>query len=692
MAKEDGAANPSMGWELAEKLGQARDIVENLLDQAEGSVAAMAQLKAVRQILDQAEVEAMGLTQVHGEKNLGKPAMEELDSPELEEALRAGAPIPPGQQRILFIQNNYGGPYITLREAKDKKGNCGWINTRHQTLDLRRPPAAKGIQLDIWGHIVEAMGSPAAARASLPEGVLPIALKGATQHNAGSGYSLGLKGFATTESILRWLAGIFELRVVETSNATYCLRHLSDIIHGYEDLTPDEVPQKKVFLHNRDSSGNTLDQALTLKDTALFTRNNLGVMCMDRQPNDSQNVGDPSPRQQGPCTLYIRDELRAIIEEAGGTVAEFLDNPTGRTPQVQGAQYHHMRTFPKPSDCLNFLRSCFDVLPGSTNISELDLNDLDHYEPPENKNTAFGQALLDATWNPKTTFILKTKNAPPLTVFPAKEYFKLRDDEEKFLEEAIAALPPQGRVLDLGCGIGRHLNHIRTKRPDAHLFGIEKCEGLVQHCKYYIAPPAHFAQIDLATRPTGPGTKDAFTQLEALLSLQTPADSASAEDSIIRGTVASGMSDPATGFDLILLLGDTLGVFGDAAKVKGALVRLVNLLNPGGTIRLETGNWFPNEFDLLEQEIHYNCVVESDRVIKGKRDTEILWGGATEQWLRRICAELNITCEVADFPRFMDIYFFATLRRPEPPHKGPTGRLPQRANSATHRINPATIH
>ena len=423
-----------------------------------------------------------------------------------------------------------------------------------------------------------------------------------------------------------------------TTNATHCLRHLSDIIEGYADISPESPPKRKLYLHNRDSSGETLAQALTLKETATFMRNNLGVLCFEPPQEDH---GAP-----GPCTLYIREEMRALLEETGGDMTLFQHNPSGRTDHIQGTLFYHKRAFAKPSACLAYLNAYFEMLPGTTNIPGLDLRHLDHYRAPENRNTAFGQALLDASWNPQTTFTLKTTGARPLTIFPAKEYFKLRKDEKGLLDEAIASLPHGGSVLDLGCGIGRHLKYIRARRPDAQLFGVDTCPGLLQHCRQEITPPAHFACIDLGPTPPDPTASIACSRLGALRQHRP----------------ANPRQQVTAQFDLILLLGDGLGIFGDQARIKEALTRLIGLLNPGGAIRLETGNWLGGHFALQEQEIEYNWLIDKKGHTRGKRDTGIQWGAATEAWLRQACAEIGIACDIPDTPRHMRIYFFATLR------------------------------
>src|SRR6185503_6960146 len=86
--------------------------------------------------------------------------------------------------------------------------------------------------------------------------------------------------------------------------------------------------------------------------------------------------------------------------------------------------------------------------------------------------------------------------------FDSVHYHKLyahRDDTEaaRFLDELIARLRPRrrARVLDLGCGAGRHSKYLRSK--DLRVIGMDLAAGSIREAKKSEQPGLRFRQHDM---------------------------------------------------------------------------------------------------------------------------------------------------------------------------------------------------
>jgi hypothetical protein len=98
--------------------------------------------------------------------------------------------------------------------------------------------------------------------------------------------------------------------------------------------------------------------------------------------------------------------------------------------------------------------------------------------------------------------------------------------------------------------------------------------------------------------------------------------------SLIPGALAYARFDdvPAhSRFDVALLMGNGLGVFGDETATRHQLQRLLGLLVEGGCVLIETGNFSTGSFRTVQHEIEYGGIV----------DGPFSWGYATHQWLQR---------------------------------------------------------
>jgi hypothetical protein len=103
--------------------------------------------------------------------------------------------------------------------------------------------------------------------------------------------------------------------------------------------------------------------------------------------------------------------------------------------------------------------------------------------------TAFGQAMLDSLAGREQSFMLSF-NGRAAMAQPCGAFLALRPDEVGLLDAI--TLPEGARVLDYGCGAGRHLQHLRADRADIHYVGIEVCDGLRAHCAAAVPAPATF--------------------------------------------------------------------------------------------------------------------------------------------------------------------------------------------------------
>jgi len=221
--------------------------------------------------------------------------------------------------------------------------------------------------------------------------------------------------------------------------------------------------------------------------------------------------------------------------------------------------------------------------------------------------TAFGRALLATAQGRPQTVTLSWGGEAPVR-HPCGDYLTLREEEALMLDGI--ALPPEAAVLDLGCGLGRHLQHLRRRHPGARLFGVERCDGLRAHCEQTLPGPAHFF---------------------------------ASEDALPRGQR----------YDLILLLGNGLGLFGAEADAHAGLARLLDALAPGGCVLLETGQQPGCGYRASAVEITW----------RGHRDGPFTWGGGTRAWVRDTLQALGACCELQPSWAPGGLFFLARVWR-----------------------------
>ena len=193
---------------------------------------------------------------------------------------------------------------------------------------------------------------------------------------------------------------------------------------------------------------------------------------------------------------------------------------------------------------------------------------------------AFAQAISDALAHPERDIHFKMRKlGGQWFELPCREFVSLRAEEEECIRQAFADLP-KPKVLDIGCGIGRHLQFVRSIAPEAQITGVEVNRRLREVC--------------LQRLPNA-------TLLEC--SSKVPGNNR---------------------FDMVFLMGNGLGIFGDEFSTRLQLARICGLLEDGGSVLLEFGNPFGGQFYEAHHEIEYH----------GDVDGPFAWGYASEQWVR----------------------------------------------------------
>ena len=221
--------------------------------------------------------------------------------------------------------------------------------------------------------------------------------------------------------------------------------------------------------------------------------------------------------------------------------------------------------------------------------------------------------MLAALDNPEETFRLGFDGGP-LGSYPCRDFIAPRPEEVDLLDGL--RLPAGAAILDYGCGIGRHLAHLQHRNQQVRCFGIEICDGLRDHCQRTIGPAENFVQ-----------------SLDDL--------------------------PPGQSFDLILMMGNGLGVLGDEDAARAGLARLISLLSPEGRLLIETGP-HPSAIDGYR--------TSTLRIRWGPyQDPDCVWGCAGETWMRQTLGTLG--CEVVTFPSDapLAVSFHAVASRKQEP-------------------------
>jgi len=223
--------------------------------------------------------------------------------------------------------------------------------------------------------------------------------------------------------------------------------------------------------------------------------------------------------------------------------------------------------------------------------------------------TAFGRALISSLDNNRLqSFTIQKEGAPPIQE-NCSNYFVASPDHMKALEQI--AIPASAAVLDYGCGLGRHLKYLRSLHPDIYCYGIDQCELMRDHCCEAIDSPYEFV----------PSLKD-LTQEK---------------------------------FDLILLMGNGLGILGDKESALQGLKDLTERLNKGGQLLIETGNPFGKGYTLGKFTISF----------EEHRD-DFHWGYADKDWIEAALTNLGFDLEFFEVQAFQGHFFLVNAKLPPP--------------------------
>ena len=197
---------------------------------------------------------------------------------------------------------------------------------------------------------------------------------------------------------------------------------------------------------------------------------------------------------------------------------------------------------------------------------------------------AFAQAMIDALTHPeREVFFNMQAVGGPTIPCSARDFLSLRPQEEDIIKQSLSSLEAP-RILDIGCCVGRHLRFIQGIKAQSHLHGVEINATLRNICA----------------------------------------------EALPNATLVKQLGDipDQHKFHLILLMGNGLGIFGSEQSTRNGLRRIHALLAQDGSLLLESGNPFRQNFTEIKHYIEY-C---------GLIDDPFLWGYASENW---VCRELE---------------------------------------------------
>lgn len=193
---------------------------------------------------------------------------------------------------------------------------------------------------------------------------------------------------------------------------------------------------------------------------------------------------------------------------------------------------------------------------------------------------AFTNAMLDQVARPErdVRFVFSVVGGRTISC-SCRDFTVLRPEEERLIRACLRGAP-KPRVLDVGCGIGRHSAFVRSLSPGAFITLVESDPQLLAHSCAAIPGSTGYARLS-----------------------EVPGDAC---------------------FDLVLLLGNGLGVFGTEHDTIVGLKRVYSMLAEGGHAVIESGNFNPAEFSAVPHRLRYEGVAD-----------HFTWGYATHNWVRR---------------------------------------------------------
>lgn len=187
--------------------------------------------------------------------------------------------------------------------------------------------------------------------------------------------------------------------------------------------------------------------------------------------------------------------------------------------------------------------------------------------------TAFGQAIARRAAGEPVSRIRGWREFYGRRFIVTPDVLDPRPETELLVEQGVARLPRQGRVLDLGVGSGCILVSVLAERPDASGVGVD-------------ISPAALAIARRNADMLGIGSRAAFIEGGWESAFETPFDLVLSNPPYIPDFDMPGLAREVVNYDPHVALtpgGDGL------APYRAILARLDSLLRPGGWIGVEFG-------------------------------------------------------------------------------------------------------
>jgi SAM-dependent methyltransferase len=162
---------------------------------------------------------------------------------------------------------------------------------------------------------------------------------------------------------------------------------------------------------------------------------------------------------------------------------------------------------------------------------------------------------------------------------PVSDFISVPETDRNVLDEI--QIPPNGRVADLGCGIGRHLAYVRHRYPTVECCGVDFCDLQRDFAENNFLAPKHFV---------------------------------------------ANIGDLQGDFDAVFMLGNGLGVLGDENGIINGLRHWGQRIKPGGYFVIESSSRFNRDFDPVYASTSY----------QGQSDPFFPWYGASSNCLKQL--------------------------------------------------------
>jgi SAM-dependent methyltransferase len=189
-----------------------------------------------------------------------------------------------------------------------------------------------------------------------------------------------------------------------------------------------------------------------------------------------------------------------------------------------------------------------------------------------------------------------------------QDFLKVHENEQTLIDQLITHLPQNLSVLDLGTGVGRHLEFLRQRRPRARLVGVESDPNLHEFCVERLGPVVVRTEEEL---PLGQR------------------------------------------YDLVLMMGNGLGMWGREEKAVAGLRRAVELLHPAGVVVAEASPLGPRGYNTHHLTNSYG----------GLQDPPFEWGFATFEWADSALKNLGLK-DIGHHPAHHAQAFIISGRKP----------------------------